>query len=352
MRQIAARPLRYEIKADDVLVHLHIPKTGGLSLIAVLDSQFAKEEICPLHATPPEMVITDHFTPQQLANFRLVHGHFIFGPYDRLIYRYIARNPLLITLLREPIGRTLSAYAYQKEQGIVPSDTTLHQWLANPEMHSEKNIQSRMIVGALPGIWPSDANPEMLDDEVLYRLAVEQLESMPYFGLTERYRESLRLLCYTFGWPVFEEPPHINETANPTKANDIDEAARAIIHSHTSVDERLYAYAQTLFQKRYQQMIDELLLREYTLRQNVKDHGLHLQKLPTPTATILPPKNKKSALDDQQSTQIPENAKPLLSAPTNQRVRILRTLRWGLMPRGTRREALWLTLKHYIRSKK
>ena len=86
MNNVLWRSLRVTLNKDDVLFFLHIPKTGGLSLIQFLDSQFAANEIFPLHSVRSESEIAK-FTPEQLRCFRLIHGHFRFGPYDNGIYR-------------------------------------------------------------------------------------------------------------------------------------------------------------------------------------------------------------------------------------------------------------------------
>src|SRR5688572_7976558 len=94
------RPLRLTLNSDDVLFFQHIPKTGGLSLIALLDSQFPQEAIFPLHSSAATEDEFARFTPQEVQRFRLIRGHFRFGPYDNGIYRYITQNPVRITFLR------------------------------------------------------------------------------------------------------------------------------------------------------------------------------------------------------------------------------------------------------------
>src|SRR5687767_3984239 len=125
------RPLRITLNPDDVLFFQHIPKTGGLSLIEFLDSQFPPEAIFPLHSMGSAAEITK-FTPDQLRKFRLIRGHFGFGPYDNAIYRYITQNPILITFLREPVARTISAHRYRQRVKEIGQDVTLEDYLTDP----------------------------------------------------------------------------------------------------------------------------------------------------------------------------------------------------------------------------
>lgn len=327
-----ARPIRFELHKNDVLIYLHIPKTGGLSLTAILDAQFPAYQVCPIHS--PQQV--DKHENIDYSRYRLVRGHFRFGPYDKLLYRQISRNPVLITMLREPISRVISSYRFQIQQNKINAQIDFETFVNDPEFGAKFVVdrQSRLIVGAIEGINDTPSSPFKLSDAALLRLAQERLRSMPWFGLTERYNDSIKLLCYTFGWPIIKEPPVINKTQQKFDDRVLTPAVMSVLKDKLKVDIALYQYAQTLFEERYQEMIDELLVREHALQQQYKK-PLDYQKylMPTPTATVLPP--------PPTSADVNEAAVPAL--------RSLKKLRMTVLPKGTRREMIWLTVKHQLK---
>ena len=84
---------------------LHIPKTGGTSFIAFLDRHFAPDKICPAQMLPELF----QSPPETLARYSLYRGHLWYG-----LNSYLRRNLTYITLLRDPIQRTISWYSHVK----------------------------------------------------------------------------------------------------------------------------------------------------------------------------------------------------------------------------------------------
>jgi hypothetical protein len=261
------RPLKITLHDDDVLFYLHIPKTAGLSLIALLDAHFRTEEIFPLHSAPsPEMF--EVYSPEQIAGYRLVRGHFDFGPYDNGIYKHITPNPICLTMLREPISRTISHYRHnlRHDHGrwhdvIVAQKMSLKDFVCSPDTYAAVvNHQTRLLVGKVKGNPQNYVDSKALSEEAMLSLAKERLEQFAFFGLIERFHESILLLSHTFGWKPVEAYPMLNKSPEPSDPDSIPPEALEAIIARTRLDAELYQYAQQLFEARLNRMAEESLL--------------------------------------------------------------------------------------------
>lgn len=353
------RPLQFSLHPDDVLTFVHIPKTGGISLIAVLDSVFPKDQICPLHSLPTEGTVLDHFQRGELQRYRLVRGHYYVGPYDGLVHHYMTPNPVLMTVLRDPMARSLSHYRFKIQQKELESHVSLYDWVTAPEhQHTLVNLQTRMIAGAIKGVSRTDAVSGM-SDAALLRLAREKLDRMPFVGLTERYHESTQLLCYTFDWPMLEEVPYYNKTERDVDPALITAEGLAELEKRIELDRALYTYGVGLFEQRYRQMVDELMAENlhYRLTQGKKaSRVLPTEVLQKPKQTIIPrtadaPPPPPPPPRPPVAERMPDG-RPILGETNKIHVKILRTLRWGLFPYGTQREQILLQLKRQIKNRR
>jgi hypothetical protein len=251
-------PLRIHLREDDVLFFLHIPKTAGLSLIDLLDSHFPTNQIFPLHSAPtPELF--DAYTLEKMQQYRLVRGHFRFGPYDSGIYMHIAQNPLILTVLRHPIERLVSAYRWilRRPQNrfhheITTKGITFEQYATDPAYrHLTSNLQSRLVISAMC------PDPGVLSDVAKAHLARQRLEQFAFVGITERFSESMEVLSHVFGWPPPAEMPHVNASPRPTSRDDISPNLLETLIEQNAADLALYEFAVKLLDARLVQMRQE-----------------------------------------------------------------------------------------------
>jgi hypothetical protein len=91
--------------------------------------------------------------------------------------------------------------------------------------------------------------------------AIQRLNRFAFVGLTERFRESLALLAYTFGWGPIREMPMRNVTEKRIRQDQLADQTIARIRELNEMDLALYAHAQELFDERYRAMIADLKRR-------------------------------------------------------------------------------------------
>ena len=90
------------------LFFLHIPRTGGTSLMQYLDRKFDEDEICPAH----EMFEFERLERQsRLLGYSFYRGHFGIN-----LPRSIEPSGCVITFLRRPIPRLLSTWRHLRSQ--------------------------------------------------------------------------------------------------------------------------------------------------------------------------------------------------------------------------------------------
>lgn len=234
----------YQLQKEDQLCFLHIGKTGGTTLVNVLQAVLEKSKICPKY----HMEDIYKSSREELARYTFFRGHFT---YD--IHRLLPGNPILITMLRYPISRTRSLYQHVK----LDKKNSLHEFIeplsfsefiqAQPKVRVEaSNWQTRIITNQLQ---PS-ATPDL-------ELAKKRLrENFYYVGLMERYVDSIILLNYTFkfGWlPLaFNKYKMLNlAQKTPIQQNNMTPAIVKKIKEINSLDIQLYEYALELFEERY-----------------------------------------------------------------------------------------------------
>lgn len=254
------------------LYYLHIPKTGGTSLISFLDGQFDADDICPAQLLP-ELFSLDR---DSLHGYKLFRGHLWHG-----LDAYIGQKLRYITMLRDPIKRTISWYMHAKRDAnayrhneIVNDGWSLVDFVEDVETNWDMvNTQTLFLAADLDyeklsldpvgyGRIAVKAYAERRNDRALLELAKKRLESFDFFGITERMRDSLSLLSYTLGcYPEFHVP-ELNASENRASEGISDEAI-ARISEITSLDRELYDWACDLFEERFASMISTLLVSRY-----------------------------------------------------------------------------------------
>lgn len=250
------------LRPDDILFFVHIPKTAGTSMIAILDAQYRPEEIFPHHHFVRRRDF-EAFTPRQLARFRMIRAHLPAGP-GSLVYEYLAQTPVCITMLRHPVARMISLYHHVRRtkhhpnhREVVEGGIDLETFVRSPEFRdrsSADNHQTLMVVGGYDDHLSINKMARDYSPAAWLEIAKQRLEQFAFFGLTERFDESMELMARTLGWPAVARAPRLNAAPRPTRSESVSDRALAAIEKSSGLDLALYRHAETLFAERLAEM--------------------------------------------------------------------------------------------------
>lgn len=262
-------PFVKPLQENDRILFVHIRKTGGTSLRTLMDIFFAVEDINSKQIYDLQGFYKELAT---LSRYRFLRGHV---PYT--IAQYIHPDPFVITMLRHPVKRIVSLYkhARREERNIhFIRDEALEYDLFNFVRYFAIHPLNRPVpvineMTAFLG-WQIDFQEQVHQttpdrfwispDSENLELAKQRLAILPFFGITERFADSMRLLCYTFGFFPHLDYLRQNESQSKLSEESSDEILCAIAEFN-SLDIELYNYANLLFEERFQAMLADLLVR-------------------------------------------------------------------------------------------
>jgi len=199
-----------------------------------------------------------------LRNFRFFRGHFY-----NLLADFLGIELVTITLLRDPVARTISHYRHIKRDPghyfhqlvqnqdlidfVQDRNTMTMVWnfqcrsftfRADPVMVaqglSKGELAARALERKLVTMMPSSSDA-LLDQAIMY------LESCAHVGLLERFPESLTSLSRVIGFVApYDLEFRLNVDPSPPKKEEInDETLEAIVKA-TVLDQKLYQRAEKL----------------------------------------------------------------------------------------------------------
>ncbi len=353
MRQQLPQPptklAHYNLNAPDapILYFFHIPKTAGISMRVALTERFWPEQAFPGQAWGHLLSCT----PDELAEYRLFFGHF----YSNL-YRVLPEQPLTITVIREPIARSLSHFRsiWLKPEHYYHEAArqlgSLVKFLEDPVGRALiTNFQTRMLAVdhdpqtvaltrdlSEPYVLEAESElatiPDIADAELLAR-AKARLDSFAFVGLTDRLRESLWLLDYMFGWWPAAEVPRENVTPIDGVSGDISPDALAMLKALTALDAELYRYAAQRFNTDYAQMMTEIIQQQAIASQP----ALNQQRIELnfdyqlPGTGWYPPERDPDGQIFRWLGPVPQ-ANVFLQLPTDRPIKISGYIAFGMVP--------------------
>ncbi|WP_230247390.1 sulfotransferase family 2 domain-containing protein [Rubrivivax sp. JA1055] len=260
---MAAAPLRTRSDLGR-LVFLHIPKTGGTTLDHILRQHFLPEEVCPeRHAG------LESWPPILLPRFNYFSAHDSFESFER----YVPKPFRMVTVLREPIDRSISNYLFwrslteshiEKNNLHQPRIAKTYQFkdylkfpVADLRIWTENVMTRHLSHRTMKNereVWADGDDSEMLDR------ALANLAKIDVYGISEFMDESVEVICRHFDVAMPVVVPRLNQTNtnHPEKPEffekvedlSIDDETEELLRKLNRLDTVLYNEAVKSFSEK------------------------------------------------------------------------------------------------------
>jgi hypothetical protein len=227
-------------------VHLH--KTAGTALLQRLRIALGEEAIYPTvsdnwtHFATMHLDLLRRRFAEQGDRIRVITGHFPLCTTELLGVPFVT-----MTVLRDPVERTLSALRDMRERDAEHRDKPLEEIYADP-VKFRCLIQNHMVkMLAMTPEEMTDGFLTVLDIDVahLERAKRNLAERIDVWGVQEHFEEFCDELTRRFGWDL--GPPRF---ANRSAPYDAEDSLRQRIAEDNQLDIELYRFAAELRERR------------------------------------------------------------------------------------------------------
>ena len=221
---------------------VHVQKTAGTALWRRLKQQFAENAVYPGpgDGDPPRSTLSvDHLVDRWRARrseICIVTGHFPLCTADLLDASFTT-----LTVLRDPVERTLSNLRHYREETPAAADRSLEHLYDDPiRFEIVHNHMVKMFSLSSDEMTDGAMTPVRFTPERLAK-AKERLATVDVVGLQEDFEGFCSELTTRFGWelgrPIF---------MNRTQPVDVPQSFRDRIAADNADDVELYEFAREL----------------------------------------------------------------------------------------------------------
>jgi hypothetical protein len=222
---------------------LHLQKTGGTALWKRLKNEYDETAVYPGPADgsfPNSVLVVDNLVDRWRARgdeLKVVTGHFPLCTTELLGAQFTT-----LTILRDPVERTLSALRHHREKTPADSERPLEEIYEDPfRFELVHNHMVKMLSLSVDEMTDGVLTHVTYSPERLAR-AKERLSSIDAVGLQEHFDHFCAELTRRFGWNLGRP-----QFANRTSPVEVDQTFRKRIAVDNADDIELYEFAR----KRY-----------------------------------------------------------------------------------------------------
>lgn len=232
-----------ETPPQPLIICLHLPKTGGTTLVSIMRRQYSPDAVAGLGVAQPALAPIQRAAQALFPHTAVAHTNLRVG-----LHAFLARESTYITLLRDPVERVISQYfhilrdpSWSPHQTLHAERISLKSWASSGRFPRAANLQTARLSGADPSDRPCPA--------ALLQQAKRNLrERFSVVGITERFDETAIMLKRAFHWRSVLYTSQNVGANRPHKAS-IDAGTLRAIEDANRLDIELYDYARGIFEE-------------------------------------------------------------------------------------------------------
>ncbi|GAB6033066.1 Heparan sulfate 6-o-sulfotransferase [Chamberlinius hualienensis] len=287
---------RFDMEANDVMVFLHIQKTGGTTFGRHLVNDLDLDKPCDCRKKGKGQKRRCRCVRPNSLNSYWLFSRFSTGwqcglhadwteliscvqsVLDKEEGEHVNRRYFYVTLLREPVIRFLSEFLHVRRGATwktarhrcggreaaaeeLPScysgdnweDVSMEEFLSCPS-NLAINRQTRMLADlTLVGCYNSTVLPADKRDAIMLASAKENLRKLAYFGLCENQHMAQYMFEETFQISFLATFQQFNETHVTSVFKDVTQEQLEEVKRLNHLDIQLYEYARQLLDERFEQ---------------------------------------------------------------------------------------------------
>jgi hypothetical protein len=224
---------------------MHVGKSAGTSVLQSLNRLF--DPIRSYYGNPSNF---DRLTSGELEHFDFVAGHFSYGQ----IHSFRPHR-VLISIVREPVERVVSAYYFLRSwNGLIDDENrvmvasaqrfSLLDFLKDDHPHVRAVYQDHQTY-TFASDWRADRTA---DGTAVLEAALSHLDDFALIGLTERVDDTMSLLSRTLRWPLFTPLKRANVTPNRPAVPELTHREYDAIMGCNRLDHQLYQEVKSRFE--------------------------------------------------------------------------------------------------------
>jgi Sulfotransferase family len=225
----------------------HLQKTAGTSLILRVRRNYPSEAIYPNKSDGDivtSVISVEHLLARWAA--RGDHVRFVSGHFPLCTTELLGGDFITLTVLREPVGRTLSYLRHYRDMTPADADLTLEE-VYDDDFRFHGLIHNHMtkMLSLLPEEMDAGALTRVEFDSERLERAKRRLASVDALGLQEELDAFCDQIADRFEWRL---GPSLR--ANRTRADEVSPELRARILTDNALDLELYDFARDLVARR------------------------------------------------------------------------------------------------------
>lgn len=219
----------------DQLCFVHIGKTGGTTMHALLRQHFKEGDFYPYRGMKElypykglkdgEIVLQSMNESSEISpiSHRVISGHF---PLWWLHKKGVGPKAFCFTILRDPIQRVISDYFFK-----LKFESEIYRFPDHTPLDVLPNVMCRMLSSD-----PTLTGEDLLND------AISNLKKLDFIIFLDDFERGIRHFFKKIGIKHHQTIPRLNITE---RGQEIDQEMIEQIRNYNELDLRLYEYART-----------------------------------------------------------------------------------------------------------